>query len=47
VPIYPVANDGAALLDAFCGLLPPIPRPAEGAEDTEYYPYRRDRGEGT
>ena len=47
VPIYPVANDGAALLDAFCGRLPPIPRPAEGAEDTEYYPYRRDRGEGT
>ena len=39
VPIYPVACDGGALCDAMLGILPEIPRPVSGAEDTEYNKY--------
>ncbi len=39
VPIYPVACDGGALCDAMLGVLPEIPQPASGAEDTEYNKY--------
>ena len=39
VPVYPVADDGAALWDAMCGVLPSIPQPRTDAEETEYYSY--------
>ena len=39
VPVYPVENDGGALCDAMFGVLPEIPQPAPGAEDTEYNKY--------
>ncbi len=39
VPIYPVACDGGALCDAMFGVLPEIPAPAAGAEETEYNKY--------
>ena len=39
VPIYPVENDGGALCDAMFGILPEIPAPMQGAEDTEYNKY--------
>ena len=39
VPIYPVENDGGALCDAMFGILPEIPAPVQGAEDTEYNKY--------
>ncbi len=45
VPIYPVENDGGALCDAMFGILPEIPRPAAGAEETIYNPYRPGRRE--
>ena len=41
VPIYPVVCDGGALCDAMLGVLPEIPQPKQGAEQTEYYPYNQ------
>ncbi len=38
VPIYPVEQDGFALWDAMCGLLPEVRLPRKG-QDTEYYRY--------
>ena len=39
VPISPVDCDGGALCDAMFGILPPIPQPKAGAENTEYNKY--------
>ncbi len=39
VPGWPVACDGSALCDAMFGILPEIPRPVAGAEETEYNKY--------
>ena len=38
VPIYPIEEDGFALLDAISGLLPEVKLPERG-EDTPYYRY--------
>lgn len=38
VPIYPIEQDGFALWDAMCGLLPEVRLPRKG-QDTEYYRY--------
>ena len=42
VPIYPIEQDGFALWDAMCGILPEIKLPRRG-EDTEYYRYNQNR----
>lgn len=41
VPIYPVEQDGFALWDAMCGILPEVRLPRRG-EDTEYYRYNQN-----
>lgn len=41
VPIYPVEQDGFALWDAMCGILPEIRLPRKG-QDTEYYRYNQN-----
>lgn len=41
VPIYPVEQDGFALWDAMCGILPEI-RPPRKGQDTEYYRYNQN-----
>lgn len=41
VPIYPIEQDGFALWDAMCGILPEIKLPCRG-EDTEYYRYNQN-----
>ena len=41
VPIYPVEQDGFALWDAMCGILPEVRLPRKG-QDTEYYRYNQN-----
>lgn len=41
VPIYPIEQDGFALWDAMCGILPEVRLPRRG-EDTEYYKYNQN-----
>lgn len=45
IPIYPVEEDGAALLDAMFGILPEVRRPKMDTEDTEYYRYNQPKGQ--
>jgi len=46
VPVFPVSCDGGELCDAFFGILPEIPVPAENAEETEYCPYNQSERKG-
>ena len=42
LPIYPVEQDGFALWDAMCGLLPELPAAQCHDEQTEYYRYNQN-----
>ncbi len=42
LPIYPVEQDGFALWDAMCGLLPELPAAQCPEEQTEYYRYNQN-----
>ena len=42
VPIYPIEQDGFALWDATCGLLPELKLPQRDGAETEYYQYNQN-----
>ena len=42
LPIYPIEQDGFALWDAMCGLLPELPAAQCPQEQTQYYRYNQN-----